>query len=253
MSVITDPWFYAVAIPAVCLVGLSKGGLGGAMALLGVPLMALVISPVQAAAIMLPILIVMDIVSLWAWRGNYDRESLVIMLPAGLVGIAIGWFTASWVTVPEVRLIVGVVAMGFALRYVWTLFAAPAPPMPHRPWHGRFWGMVTGFTSFVSHAGGPPYQAYTLPLRQDPKIYTGTSVIFFSVVNAVKLIPYFALGQFDSTNLVTSAVLAPIAPVATLAGAFLVRRMRGEIFYPFMYALMAVTAVKLIWDGVSGL
>lgn len=253
MPFITDPWFYAVAVPAVILVGLSKGGFGGAMALLGVPLMALVISPVQAAAIMLPILIVMDAVSLWSWRGSYDSRTLRIMLPAGLVGIGLGWLTAAYVTVPMVRLIVGLVALAFTLRYLWLRYVGEPGARPHRPWSGRFWGLVTGFTSFVSHAGGPPYQMYALPLRQDPRIYTGTSVIFFSVVNVVKLVPYFALGQFDSANLATSAVLLPLAPVATLAGAWLVRKLRAELFYPFMYAMMAAAAVKLIWDGVTGL
>ena len=250
----TDPYFYAAAIPAVIMVGLSKGGFGGAMALLGVPLMALAISPVQAAAILLPILIVMDIVSLWTWRGNSDNKTLVIMLPGALIGIAIGWATAAWVTAPMVRLIVGAVALWFVLRYLAQMFASArdgATPAPHghRPVEGTLWGMLAGFTSFVSHAGGPPYQIYTLPLRQDPKTYTGTSVRFFAIINAIKLVPYFALGQFDMTNLSTSLVLAPLAPVATLAGAFIVRRMKPDIFYPFMYVMVFFTALKLIWDG----
>ncbi|MCZ4290431.1 sulfite exporter TauE/SafE family protein [Hoeflea alexandrii] len=250
----TDPFFYAAAIPAVIMVGLSKGGFGGAMALLGVPLMALAISPVQAAAILLPILIVMDMVSLWTWRGNSDNKTLVIMLPGALIGIAIGWATAAWVTAPMVRLIVGAVALWFVLRYVAQRFASArngAMPAPHghRPIEGTLWGTLAGFTSFVSHAGGPPYQIYTLPLRQDPKTYTGTSVRFFAIINAIKLVPYFALGQFDMTNLSTSLVLAPLAPVATLAGAFIVRRMKPDIFYPFMYLMVFFTALKLIWDG----
>jgi len=250
----TDPFFYAAAIPAVIMVGLSKGGFGGAMALLGVPLMALAISPVQAAAILLPILIVMDIVSLWTWRSHKDNKTLVIMLPGALIGITIGWATAAWVTVPMIRLIVGAVALWFVWRYVMQSLAAARnggkqAPAGHRPVLGLFWATLAGFTSFVSHAGGPPYQIYTLPLRQDPKTYTGTSVRFFAIVNAVKLVPYFALGQFDTTNLSTSLVLAPLAPVATLAGAFIVRRMKPDIFYPFMYLMVFLAALKLIWDG----
>lgn len=250
----TDPFFYAAAIPAVILVGLSKGGFGGAMALLGVPLMALAIPPVQAAAILLPILIVMDIVSLWTWRGNSDNKTLVIMLPGALIGIAIGWATAAWVTAPMVRLIVGAVALWFVWRYVVQILSAARSgnkqaPRGHQPVQGTLWGTLAGFTSFVSHAGGPPYQIYTLPLRQDPKTYTGTSVRFFAIINAIKLVPYFALGQFDMTNLSTSLALAPLAPVATLAGAFIVRRMKPDIFYPFMYVMVFFTALKLIWDG----
>ncbi len=102
-----------------------------------------------------------------------------------------------------------------------------------------FWGAVSGFTSFVAHVGGPPFQMYALPLRMEQRIFTGTSVIFFAIVNAIKLVPYFALGQFDATNLTTSFLLMPIAPLATLGGAWLVRRMRPETFYTFSYATVA--------------
>ncbi|MAZ19531.1 MAG: hypothetical protein CL535_24795 [Ahrensia sp.] len=254
MPFITDPLFYAAAIPAVIFVGLSKGGFGGAMALIGLPLMALVVSPIKAAAIMLPILIVMDIVSLWTWRGVFDPKTLKIMLPAGMVGIGIGWATASWVTAGEVRLLVGTVALLFAADYLrQRLFVRNAEAKPHNAVKGTFWGVIAGFTSFVSHAGGPPYQFYALPLGQEPKLYVGTSVIFFAIVNAVKLLPYFALGQFDPGNLATSAVLMPIAPVATLAGAWIVRRIDRTIFYPFMYMMIFLVGLKLVYDGMMSL
>ncbi len=250
-SVITDPVFYLAAVPAVLLVGLAKGGLGGAMGFLGVPLMALVISPVQAAAILLPILVVMDMVSLWSWRGQFNRRILAIMLPGALAGIAIGWLTAALVTPDAVRLLLGIVTMLFVLRWLMQKFSRSEATATPSAGLGLFWGSVSGFTSFVAHAGGPPYQVYTLPLRMDPKIFVGTSVIFFAVVNAVKLVPYFALGQFDAVNLATSAVLLPLAPLATLAGAFVVKRMRAEIFYPLTYATVLVVAVKLVWDGAA--
>ena len=252
IPLLSDPWFYAASIPAVVLVGLSKGGFGGAMALIGLPLMALIMSPVQAAAILLPILIVMDIVSLWAWRGKYDRPTLVYMLPGAMVGIAVGWATAALVTAGMVRLIVGIVALLFFLRWaVGKLRRAAETTGKHGAVRATFWGAISGFTSFVAHAGGPPYQVYALPLRQAPAIFAGTSVIFFAIVNAVKLVPYFALGQFDTTNLMASAVLMPVAPLATLAGAWIVKRMRAEIFYPLMYAMVLIVSLKLIYDGVG--
>jgi hypothetical protein len=254
MPFITDPLFYAAAIPAVIFVGLSKGGFGGAMGLMGMPLLALVVSPIKAAAIMLPIMIVMDIVSLWSWRGIYDKHTLKIMLPAGVVGVAIGWFTATWVTASHVRLLVGAIALLFAADYLrQRLSASVREAREHNFAKGSLLGVLSGFTSFVSHAGGPPYQFYTLPLGQDPKVYVGTSVIFFSVMNAIKLIPYFALGQLDHTNLATSAILMPIAPVATLAGAWLVRQIDRNIFYPFMYAMIFVVGLKLVYDGMTSL
>ena len=203
------------------------------MGFVGVPLMALVMSPVQGAAILLPILVLMDMVSLWTWRGVYDRPTLAIMLPGAVVGIGAGWLTAAMVTPDMVRFIVGMVAILFVGRWFYQFvrhgFDRKTEPSGSL---GAFWGTVAGFTSFVAHVGGPPFQIYALPLKMDPKVFTGTSVIFFAITNALKLIPYFALGQFDATNLTASAVLMPIAPLATLAGAWLVRRMRPEIFYP---------------------
>ncbi len=248
---LTDPQFYAAAVPAVALVGLSKGGLGGATALIGVPLMALVLPPVQAAAVMLPILVVMDLFALWSWRGYRDNATLMRMLPGGMIGIGIGWLTAAIVTAAMIKLIVGVIALIFALRWFVERRRGIVSARGQSYLRGTFWGTGAGFTSFVAHAGGPPYQIYTLPLGHDPKIYTGTSTVFFAVVNAVKVIPYFALGQFDTTNLVASAVLLPIAPVAILTGVMIVKRMNREVFYPFMYVVVLIVGAKLTWDGLT--
>ncbi len=254
MPLLVDPWFYAVAVPAVVLVGLSKGGFGGAVGFVGVPLMALAIPPVQAAAILLPILCLMDVVSVWTWRGVYDEALLWSMLPGAMIGIGAGWLTATLVTADMVRLIVGAVAFVFVLRWAYLQMRHGADhAAPRNPVLAALWGLVAGFTSFVAHVGGPPFQVYALPLRLDPKILSGTSAIFFAVTNAVKLVPYFALGQFDTANLAASAALMPLAPLSTLAGAWLVRRMRPELFYPFTYATVALIAVKLIWDGAARL
>lgn len=250
-DLLADPWFYAAALPAVILVGLSKGGFGGAVGFVGVPLMALVMSPVQAAAILLPILCLMDMVSVWTWRGVYDRGVLLSMMPGAVVGIGAGWLTAAMVTGGMVRLIVGVVAFVFVARWAYQqLRHGRGHSASPKRLAAAFWGTISGFTSFVAHVGGPPFQVYALPLRLDPKVLSGTAAIFFAVTNALKLVPYFALGQFAATNLAASAVLMPVAPLATLAGAWLVRRMRPEIFYPFTYCTVAAIALKLIYDGV---
>lgn len=250
----SDPWFWAVALPAVFLVGLSKGGFGGSMGFVGVPLMALAMSPLQAAAILLPIMILMDIVALWTWRGVHDRRTLAFMLPGSMLGIALGWLLAAQVSVSAIRLSVGAVALLFVGRWlIEQYWRGEARLRGHHPARATLWSAVSGFTSFVAHVGGPPFQIYALPLGLDPKTLTGTSVVFFAVTNAVKLVPYFALGQFDATNLAVSAALTPIAPAATLLGAWLVRRMRPQVFYPFTYALVGLIAVKLVWDGISDL
>src|SRR5262245_8677605 len=173
------------------------------MGFVGVPLMALAMSPVKAAAILLPILVLMDLVSLWSWRGVYDGGILKAMLPGSLIGIGIGWLTAAMVTEEAVRLTVGAVAIAFFGRWLWQQYRdrGAIEKKPPNSVAASFWGTVAGFTSFVAHVGGPPYQVYALPLGLDPKVLTGTSVIFFAITNVVKLIPYFALGQFDAANL----------------------------------------------------
>ena len=246
---ITDPWFYAVAIPAMVVLGVSKGGFT-AVGTLVVPMLALMISPVQAAAIVLPILVLSDLVAVVSYRGIYDAKTLKIMLPGALIGIGIGWWTAAWVTDGEIRLIVGAISILFALDY-WFRKRLSPHPHGHNVASGGFWGAVTGFTSFLSHAGGPPFQMYTVPLRLTPPIFAGTSVIMFAVVNAVKVVPYFLLGQFDATNLATSAVLLPASIPATFLGIWLVKVLDAALFYRAVYVLIFVVGIYLIWESFT--
>jgi uncharacterized membrane protein YfcA len=245
-----DPWFYAAAIPAVVLVGLSKGGFGGG-GLLGAPLLALVIPPLEAAAIMLPIMIVMDLVALHAWWGVFDRRSVATLIPASIAGILIGWAIAAYVSDDAVKLIVGAVALGFILNYLLGGARRGVAREPNRV-KGAFWGTVGGFTSFVSHAGGPPMQMYLLPLRLDSKVLAGTTVLVFAATNFVKLLPYAMLGQFSSAHLTASAVLLPLAPIATWFGARLVRRIKPETFYRVTYTVLFLVSLKLLYDGAMG-
>ena len=251
--VFQDPLAIAAALVSAMIIGLAKGGLSG-VGVLAVPVMSLVISPVQAAGIILPILLASDAVSVWTWWKTWDWATFrMMMLPGALLGVALGWATAAFVSDDAVRLVVGTIAIAFVLRWLTQGSAARDRIVP--PHHGRasFWGGLAGYTSFIAHAGGPPYQVYTMPLKMDPRTYTGTNVAFFTTVNVLKVIPYFALGQFDTTNLATSAWLTPVAIVFTLVGAWIIRRMRAEVFYPVTYGLVALVGCKLIWDGLHGL
>ncbi|MBN9071946.1 MAG: sulfite exporter TauE/SafE family protein [Rhizobiales bacterium] len=249
-SLLSDPLFYAVCIPAVILVGLSKGGLGGAMGFVGVPLMALIMPPVQAAAILLPILLLMDVVSLWTWRGVYDGPLLRSFLPGAIVGLGLGWLMAALVTASMIRFMVGVIAAIFVGQWL-VMIVRDKVIVPAKPnaLLATLWSTVSGFTSFIAHVGGPPFQVYAMPLRLDPKVFTGTSVILFAVMNVIKVVPYFMLGELDRGNLLAAAVLLPVAPLATLAGAWGVRRMRPNFFYNFSYVTVGLIALKLLYDG----
>ena len=245
---ITDPLFYALAVPAVILVGLSKGGFGGTATLVGVPLMAMAVDPVTAAGILLPILVVMDVIGLVAWRGRFDRSIVLTMLPAAALGVLVGYLTAASVSEDAFRLTMGLLALWFFANWHLNRKKIRAP-RPQQPVKGAIWGAVAGFASFVSYAGGPPYHVYVVPLKIEPPIFAGTSVVFFASVNAMKLVPYFLLGQFSDENLATSAILLPLAGIATPAGVWLVRRIDPSVFYRIIYWLLLPIGLKLAYDG----
>ncbi|HEY0275999.1 MAG TPA: sulfite exporter TauE/SafE family protein [Paenirhodobacter sp.] len=248
----SSPAEFWVTVAAVVLVGLSKGGLAG-LSLLGVPLMALVMSPVTAAAVLLPVLVVMDVVSVAQWRKWVDWGIMRRLLPGAVLGVAIGWLTAEMVSDAVVRLIVGVVSALFVARAAFGARGTPVPVTGKRPLLAGICGTAAGYTSFVAHAGAPPVQIYMMPLRLDPRMFTGTMVMFFALTNALKLIPYAALGEFDSQNLGRAALMFPLAVVATWVGGRIVHHMKPQVFYPVTYVSVAVIAVKLIWDGLAGL
>lgn len=248
---LSDPWSFAIAGFAVVLVGLSKSGFLSGLGVLGVPILTLVMPPVQAAAILLPILISMDVVGVWAYRKDWDGRNLAILVPSAALGIGIAWATASYVTDAAVRLMVGGIGFLFTVDYWLKLRPAPGGQAAMVP--GLFWGLIAGFVSFISHAGGPPFQIYVMPQRLKPVIYAGTSSMMFAAVNLIKVGPYLALGLFDSTNIHLSLMLMPLGPIGIYLGLVMVRRIPTEPFYKLAYALLLAVSVKLIWDGVSGL
>jgi uncharacterized membrane protein YfcA len=243
-------FFYAMAFIAAVLVGASKGGLP-VVGMLGVPVLALATSPVHAAGLLLPIFVVTDLFGLWAYRREFDRRNLMILIPASILGIAIGWATASIVPEILVTLIVGVIGLSFCLHY-WLRGRHALEPHAADVPRGLFWGTISGFTSFVSHAGAPPYQMYVLPQRLDKMIYAGTTTILFAVVNAVKLVPYWALGQLSLANLKTVAVLFPFAIAATFAGVRLTRIIPHDLFFRLVIGALFLVSLKLIYDAVAG-
>jgi uncharacterized protein len=251
---ITDPWFYAAAIPAVFLFGMSKGGFGGGLGTLAVPLIALVISPVQAAGILLPILCLMDLFSVWAYRNLWIREELAVLVPASVAGIALGTLLFGYLSAGMIRLLVGVVAVVFTAHYLWSWRSGNLSRLRDYPRPaGVAAGAIAGFTSFIAHAGGPPVSMYLLRRPLDRTDFVATTVLFFAVVNYTKLLPYAWLGQLSGGNLMTSLVLAPLAPVGVLAGVYLHRRVSDRFFFGVVYVLLGAVGIKLVWDGITDL
>jgi uncharacterized protein len=247
-----DMEFYLAAVPAVIVLGLSKGGFTG-LSSLAMPMMSLVISPVRAAAIVLPVLIVQDWVSVWAFRRDFSPRNLLILIPSSLIGVAAGWLLAAHVSEDAVRLAVGVISIAFVfymlIRDRLGLAPVATPGVPG----GLLWGSLAGFTSFISHAGAPPFQVYVMPQNLKPRVFAGTSTMFFAAVNLLKLPPYLLLGQFSRGNLAVSAVLIPLAIVSTFAGVWLVRRVAADRFYAIILVLTFLIGVKLTYDAVLAL
>lgn len=240
--------FFVVAGFSAFLVGASKGGLP-MVGVLGVPLLALVMPPVAAAALLLPVYIVSDMVGLWAYRKDYSPRNLAILLPAMIFGVGVGWATAKITPEWMVTLLVGVVGLYYCVTVVFR--KANAPPKRADVPRGVFWGTIAGFTSFVSHTGGPPYQTYVLPQKLPKMMFAGTSTIVFAVINLVKLVPYWALGQFNPSNLEVAAMLSPIAVVGALIGYRLTLVIPEGIFYRLVEVALFIISLKLIYDALK--
>jgi uncharacterized membrane protein YfcA len=247
-----DPLFILVSVIAVLIVGLSKAGLLGGLGVVGVPLLTLVMAPRDAAGMMLPVLLCMDAVAIWMYRRECDWHIIRIMLPGAAVGTILGWVLWAVVSDAVVLLLVGVVTLLFVLDAILPLRKKLEGLPPSKPW-GSFWGAVAGFTSFISHTGGPPFQIYVLPRRLAPAVYAGTTAFFFAIVNTSKLVPYYFLGQLNVENLTLSAALAPVGVLGVFVGVYLVRRIDARLFYRIAYWLVFLLALQLIWEGGSRL
>lgn len=248
---LSEPVFYLVSIPAVLLYGIAKGGFGGGVAVLAVPLMALAMPPIQAAAILLPILVVMDILVVNTYWGTYDRRALQLLLPGALLGIAIGYITAEAMNEHYMRVLIGVLALVFGAQNLVGLQSRAS--REHNTVVGGTFGAMAGFTSFSIHAGGPLFTVYMLPKQLSPLLFAGTAGIFFAVVNGVKLVPYYSMGLFTGDNLLYSLVLVPLAPLGVKIGHFLVRRSGSGFYYKVISVFLLVVGAKLLYEGLSAL
>ena len=247
---ITDPFFYALAVPAVLLLGLSKSGFGAGCGSLAVPIMAMAITVPQAAAILMPILLVMDLLGLHAFRREYDVKLLKFLIPWGMVGIGVGFLLFRYMESRWVAGLVGLTTLLFLAQRL--VFPTTASSRAAPAWLGALLTATSGFTSFIAHAGGPPINAYVLPMRMAPMVYTATMAFFFFFVNAGKWIPYAILGLLDWRNFMTSLILLPLAPVGVWVGVRVARKIQPVLFYRLVHIGMFCTGLKLLVDAFRG-
>jgi len=242
-----DPIFLAYASFGVFVFGISKGGVPGPIAMLAVPVMSFAMSPLQAAGVLLPLLIIMDLSAIYLYWKKWINKILKIIIPASIVGILFGTFTFQYTNEDQIRVMVGVISIIFVLVSFVQKSNFLLKPTKFK---GYFWSSVAGYTSFLIHAGNPPMNFYTLPLKLDKISFIGTMTFAFLVINLVKLIPYYYVGLLAPSNLLVSLMLLPLAFVSVLFGYFLQKKIPEKLFFNIVYVLLFLSGCKLIYDGL---
>lgn len=241
-------YFWIFAVLASIAIGLGKGGLP-MVGMLGVPILSLVINPLMAASLLLPVYVISDVFGVYTYRRKFDARVLAIIVPGMLTGVLIAWATIRIIPEPVVTALVGAIGVTFALHFLLRT-KKETPPKKAEIAPGLFWGSLAGFTSFMVHSGSPPYQVYTLPLKLPKMVFAGTTAISFAICNLAKLVPYYMLGQLNIQNLEYALILALPASIAVFGGMRLVRQIPEQIFYRAVTWVLLLISAKLLWDGL---
>ncbi len=251
----TDPLFYIVGFATVFIIAVGKGAFGGGLATLGVPLLSLVMSPIDAAIIVAPIAVLTDVFAFGSYRlGNASKPDLAWFIPAMLVGLLTGYFFFVLIDPRFVNVGIGVIAFGFALD--WFIRMRSKPEVTERPLSpvlASVGGGVFGFTSFVAHAGGPVLAAYLLYRGLSKTLYVGTAIVIYGLVNILKLFPYLLLGMARPSALVHALLLAPVVPVGVWLGAYFHKQLNQQRLFFWCYAILLLASAKLLFDAVRAL
>ena len=242
-----DLYFYLTAAIGVILFGISKGGFAGPIAILAIPIMALSMSPIVAAAILLPVLLVMDVIAMYIYWKKWDLKNIKIIIPPALFGILIGTLTFKYSSDDSIRIIIGIIAILFILL---TLIQKNNFLIKPTKTKGTFWSVIAGYTSFLIHSGGTPINFYLLPQKLNKTVYVSTMTLVFLIINTIKLFPYYYLNQLVISNLTVSLILSPLAPISIYLGYFLHKKVNESTFYFFIYFFLAIGGIKLIYDGI---
>ena len=242
-----DIAFYLTASLGVIIFGISKGGFAGPVSILAVPIMSLSMNPILAAGILLPILLIMDFIAIYFYWKKWDLKIAKIIIPPAFLGIIIGGITFKFTNPDNIKILIGSICILFIVFKIFkksNIFFKPSLIQ------GRFWSLISGYTSCIIHAGGQPISFYLLPLKLDKTIYVATVTLVFLYVNLFKLIPYYFLDLLVLSNLKISLLLSPLAPISIYFGYYLHKKFNEEIFYLLIYILLGVSGLKLIYDGI---
>ena len=242
-----DLYFYLTASIGVILFGISKGGFAGPIAILAIPIMALNMSPISAAAILLPVLLVMDVVAMYIYWKKWDLKNIKIIIPPAIFGILIGSLTFKYSSDDSIRIIIGTIAILFIVLTIIQKNNILIKPTKKK---GIFWSLIAGYTSFLIHSGGTAVNFYLLPQKLNKTVYVSTMTLVFLIINTLKLFPYYYLDQLVVSNLKVSLILSPLAPISIYLGYYLHKKVSEEVFYFLIYFFLAISGIKLIYDGI---
>ena len=242
-----DIYFLLFASFGVIIFGLSKGGFPGPISMLAVPIMSFAMSPLKAAGILLPLLLVMDVIALYLYWNKWDIKLLKIIVPSSIIGIVIGTITFQYTSENQIRVLVGIISILFVIISIYQKNSSFLNPTNSK---GVFWSGAAGYTSFLIHAGNPPINFYVLPLKLDKLTYLGTMTMTFFIINLVKLFPYYYLDLLAPSNLRVSLLLFPLAILSVLFGFYIQKFISERLFFNIVYMLLFVSGFKLIFDAI---
>ena len=242
-----DIAFYLTTSLGIIIFGITKGGFAGPASILAVPIMSLSMNPAIAAGILLPILIIMDFIAIYFYWKKWDIKIVKIILPSAFLGIVIGGLTFRFINPENIKIIIGIICILFIAFKIFNKSNFLFKPTKNK---GRFWSLITGYTSCIIHAGGQPISFYLLPLKLNKTTYVGTTTLMFLCINLIKLVPYYFLDLLVITNMKVSILLSPLAPISIYCGYYLHKKFNEEIFYLLIYILLGVSGLKLIYDGL---
>lgn len=247
-----DFTFYALAIPAALIAGVAKGGFGGGVAFVATAILALILPPATALGIMLPLLMLLDLATLRPFWRQWDLDAAKALIVGGAVGVVLGTLLYRLADPDALRILIGAIALLFVafqmLRNTGKI-AISRRPLPRRA--GIIAGVVTGFTSFVSHAGGPPAAIYLLSKGMNKTAYQATTVLAFWAINAMKAVPYAFLGVFSVDTLKANLIMVLPALIGCAIGVWAHRLMPERIFFFVTYVLLLLSGSKLVFDGLT--
>ncbi|WP_299859658.1 sulfite exporter TauE/SafE family protein [uncultured Roseobacter sp.] len=240
--------FYLVTACAVVITGISKSGFGGGLGVMSVPLMSLYITPQLAVAILMPVLLAMDLIIVWSYRHHWNRAIVAMLLPGAAVGLALGAMSFQWMSADVIRCAVGMLALFFVAQFIW----GECSKHSKRP-SGKATvltlGALSGFASFVAHAGGPPVKGILLRQGMEKTVFVGTNTMFFFAMNATKTVAYSSMGHFTRDSMTVSLLLVPMLLIGITLGTVLHKFIAQSVFTRFVYGFLFLAGIKLLWDS----